>query len=190
MSLKSAHTGKIGKAFINARRLRSMSQEDVASTALININFIKAIESGDYAIFPARMFAVQYFEKYAKFLNLEINFFDIYNAEEVAAAEEGHDFDISKDSPVNKNIIFIIFISFVFLISLIFLFQDNNKNHEAVEIKLIKTSSNLEGFTIDTESSFDNEINELHHEINKFFIQDKLDSIQLDVTVDSSESEA
>ena len=35
-----------------------------------------------------------------------------------------------------------------------------------------------------------NDINELHHEINKFFIQDKLDSIQLDVTVDSSESEA
>ena len=193
MSLKSAHTGKIGKAFINARRLRSMSQEEAASTALININFIKAIESGDYAIFPARMFAVQYFEKYAKFLNLEINFFDIYNAEVVAAAEEEHDLDISKDSPVNQNIIFIIFIifiSFIFLISLIFLFQDNNKNHEAVEIKLIKTSSNLEGFTIDTESSFDNDINELHHEINKFFIQDKLDSIQLDVTVDSSESEA
>ena len=193
MSLKSAHTGKIGKAFINARRLRSMSQEEAASTALININFIKAIESGDYAIFPARMFAVQYFEKYAKFLNLEINFFDIYNAELVAAAEEEHDLDISKDSPVNQNIIFIIFIifiSFIFLISLIFLFQDNNKNHEAVEIKLIKTSSNLDGFTIDTESSFDNDINELHHEINKFFIQDKLDSIQLDVTVDSSESEA
>ena len=193
MSLKSAHTGKIGKAFINARRLRSMSQEEAASTALININFIKAIESGDYAIFPARMFAVQYFEKYAKFLNLEINFFDIYNAELVAAAEEEHDLDISKDSPVNQNIIFIIFIifiSFIFLISLIFLFQDNNKNHEAVEIKLVKTSSNLEGFTIDTESSFDNDISELHHEINKFFIQDKLDSIQLDVTVDSSESEA
>ena len=190
MSLKSAHTGKIGKAFINARKLRSMSQEEAASTALININFIKAIESGDYAIFPARMFAVQYFEKYAKFLNLDINFFDIYNAEVVAAAEEEHDLDISKDSPVNQNIIFIIFISFIFLISLIFLFQDNNKNQEAVERKLIKTSSNLEGFTIDTESSFDNDINELHHEINKFFIQDKLDSIQLDVTVDSSESEA
>ena len=76
MSLKSAHTAKIGKAFVNARRLRSISQEEAASTALININFIKAIESGDYSIFPARIFAVQYFEKYAKFLNLDINFFD------------------------------------------------------------------------------------------------------------------
>ena len=190
MSLKSAHTGKIGKAFINARKLRSMSQEEAASTALININFIKAIESGDYAIFPARMFAVQYFEKYAKFLNLEINFFDIYNAELVAAAEEEHDLDISKDSPVNQNIIFIIFISFVFLISLIFIFQNNNKTSEAKETRSQETSSNLQDFIIDIEPSFDNDISALHNEINKFFIQYKLDSIQLDVTVDSSESEA
>jgi len=190
MSLKSAHTAKIGKAFINARKLRSMSQEEAASTALININFIKAIESGDYAIFPARIFAVQYFEKYAKFLNLDINFFDIYNAELVAAVEEELDSDISKDSLLSKNIIFKIFISFIFLISLIFLFQHNDKNHQAVKIKSIKTSIDIEGFTIGAESSFDNDISELHNEINKFFIQDKLDSIQLDVTVDSSESEA
>ena len=78
MSLKSAHTAKIGKAFINARRLRSMSQEEAASAALININFIKAIESGDYTIFQARVIAVKYFEKYSTFLNLEINFIDIY----------------------------------------------------------------------------------------------------------------
>ena len=30
----------------------------------------------------------KYFEKYAKFLNLEINFFDIYNADVVAAADK------------------------------------------------------------------------------------------------------
>ena len=71
MSLKSAHTGKIGKAFINARILRSMTCEEVAGATLINVEYIKAIESGNYAIFPARMFAVQYFEKYANFV---INF--------------------------------------------------------------------------------------------------------------------
>ena len=114
MSLKSAHTAKIGKVFINARSLRSMTQEEVSSLTFINIDYIKAIESGDYAIFPARMFAVQYFEKYAKFLNLEINLFDIYNAEVVAAAEEELDSDIYKDSLFNKNIIFIIVISFLF----------------------------------------------------------------------------
>ena len=87
MNLKSAHTGKIGKTFKKARILRSMNENEVAAETLINIEYIKAIESGDYSVFPARMFALQYFKKYSKFLNLEIDFFDIYNAEVVAAAE-------------------------------------------------------------------------------------------------------
>ena len=33
------------------------------------------------------------------------------------------------------------------------------------------------------------DINKLHDEINNFFIQDKLDSVQLDVNVDSLEPE-
>ena len=34
MSLKSAHTGKVGKAFINARKRRSISPEEAASLAV------------------------------------------------------------------------------------------------------------------------------------------------------------
>ena len=77
MSIKSAHTGKIGKAFINARILRSMPQEEATNLTYINI-----------------------------------------------------------------------------------------------------------------ESNYDNNMNELHNEIKKSFVQDKLDSLQLDVTVDLSESQA
>ena len=88
MTFKSAHTAKVGKAFKNARILRSMTEEEVATQLLTNIEYIKGIESGDYGIFPARIFAVQYFKKYAKFLDLEISFFDIYNAEVVAKAEK------------------------------------------------------------------------------------------------------
>ena len=190
MSLKSAHTAKIGKAFINARRLRSMSQEEAASTALININFIKAIESGDYAIFPARMFAVKYFEKYAQFLNLEINFFDIYNAEVVAAAEKEIDAGLPKKSFSKKNILTIACICIIFLISLVFIFQSNNNIVKDVELKLKQSSSNVEDLQIDINSTIDNDISVLHNEINNFFMQDKLDSIQLDVTVDSLEPEA
>ena len=75
MSLKSAHTGKVGKAFKNARIVRSMTVEDAANQTFISIEYIKAIESGDYAVFPARIFAIQYFKKYAKFLNLDLNFY-------------------------------------------------------------------------------------------------------------------
>ena len=126
MTLKSAHTAKVGKAFKNARILRSMTEEEVATQLLTNIEYIKGIESGDYGIFPARMFAVKYFEKYAKFLNLEISFFDIYNPKVVAKAEKELEFNLSDKFFLRKKIIYIFIIFLIFLISLIFIFQGDN----------------------------------------------------------------
>ena len=186
MSLKSAHTGKVGKAFINARNRRSISPEEAASLALINIEYIKAIESGDYSIFPARIFAVQYFEKYAKFLDLEIDFFDIYNAEVVAAAELESNSDLPVRLFSKKNIFYILLICSIFLICIILIFQDNHIA-KVLDGKLQESSTNIADLKADSEPSLDNEISLLHGEINNFFIQDKLDSIQLDVTVDSLE---
>ena len=79
-SLRSAHTCKIGKLFKERRQLLSLSETEVASKIFINVNYIKGIEHGDYSIFPARIFALQYFKKYANFLNLKLDFFDIYNS--------------------------------------------------------------------------------------------------------------
>ena len=80
-SLKSAHTCKIGKLFEERRQLLSLSEIQVASEIFVNVNYIKGIEHGDYSIFPARVFALQYFKKYANFLNLKLDFFDIYNSQ-------------------------------------------------------------------------------------------------------------
>ena len=77
--LRSAQPCKIGKVFLERRKLLSLSESEVASKLCININYIKGIEHGDYSIFPARVFALQYFRKYAEFLDLKLNFFDIYN---------------------------------------------------------------------------------------------------------------
>ena len=186
MRLKSAHTGKVGKAFINARNRRSISPEEAASLALINIEYIKAIESGDYSIFPARIFAVQYFEKYAKFLDLEIDFFDIYNAEAVAATELKPNYDLPVKLFSKKNIFYIFLFFSIFLICIILIFQDNHIA-KVVDGKLQDSSTNNAELKVDLELILDNEISLLHDEINNFFIQDKLDSIQLDVTVDSLE---
>ena len=81
-SLRSAHTCKIGKVFKERRQLLSLSESEVASEIFVNINYIKGIEYGDYSIFPARIFALQYFNKYANYLNLKLDFFDIYNSEQ------------------------------------------------------------------------------------------------------------
>ncbi|MDB3947704.1 helix-turn-helix domain-containing protein [Gammaproteobacteria bacterium] len=81
-SLRSAHTCKIGKVFAERRKLLSLSESQVASEIFVNVNYIKGIEHGDYSIFPARVFALQYFKKYANFLDLKLDFFDIYNSEQ------------------------------------------------------------------------------------------------------------
>ena len=70
------------------------------------------------------------------------------------------------------------------------IFQGSNNYREASDISLQKTLSNEDPLRQDVQPNFDNDIDELHNKINNFFVQDKLDSIQLDVTVDSSESEA
>ena len=190
MSLKSAHTAKVGKSFVNARVFRSMTQEEIATQAVINIEYIKAIESGDYTIFPARMFAVQYFEKYAKFLNLEIRFFDIYNAEIVAAAEKESQPDESNESFFKKNIMYIFIVCFIFFVLLIFILQGSNSTIEISKAESEEILSEAEEFKRVLEINFDEDINKLHDKTNNFFIQDKLDSIQLDVNVDSLEPDA
>jgi cytoskeletal protein RodZ len=187
MSLKSAHTAKVGKSFVNARVFRSMTQEEIATQAVINIEYIKAIESGDYTIFPARMFAVQYFEKYAKFLNLEIRFFDIYNAEIVAAADK----EIQpNESFFKKNIMYIFIVCFIFFVLLIFILHGSNSTIEISKVESEEIPSEVEKLKAVLEINFDEDINKLHDKINNFFIQDKLDSIQLDVNVDSLEPDA
>ncbi len=80
LCLKSAHTCKIGKVFEKRRKLLSLSESEVSSKISVNINYIKAIEDGDYSVFPARLFALQYFRKYADFLDLKLDFFDIYKS--------------------------------------------------------------------------------------------------------------
>ena len=78
----------------------------------------------------------------------------------------------------------------IFLTSLIFIFQGSNNYREASDISFQKTLSNEDALRQDVQSNFDNDIDELHNKINNFFVQDKLDSIQLDVTVDLLEPEA
>ena len=80
LNLQSARTCKIGVVFQKRRLLLSLSESEAALQTYINIDYIQAIESGNYSVFPARIFAIQYFRKYAGFLGLKLEFFDIYNS--------------------------------------------------------------------------------------------------------------
>jgi len=87
MTMKSEQTSKIGKKFQDAREVLGLSVVDVSSKTLINTDFILGIESGDYSIFPARMFALRYFEKYADFLEIQQEFFDLYKVNTIPTLE-------------------------------------------------------------------------------------------------------
>ena len=111
MSFKSAQSAKIGKIFQQKRLLMSITLEEVAEKTFINIEYLKGIESGDYSVFPARMFALKYYEKYADFLDITQPFFDIFDKSIFDSLDE----DNLEESFFEKNKRFI-FIGFIVVI--------------------------------------------------------------------------
>jgi transcriptional regulator with XRE-family HTH domain len=79
--LKSANSAKIGKVFETARIENGLTKNEVSDKAFINVKYISAIESGNYAIFPNEAFAKAYFLKYKKFLLIDCDFPRIYEDE-------------------------------------------------------------------------------------------------------------
>ena len=188
MNLKSAQTAKVGKIFKDARLQKSLSLTEVSSEAFINIEYIRAIESGDYSVFPARTYAIKYFEKYANFLSIEATFFDIFNLDLIAKAAREEHLRNNPEPFLEKNKIFSSLLVVITLIAIIFLVilgdSINEKNEETPTNLVILDSSELND---ETEQSLKSEIVELNNLINDFLYTNKLDSNKSNVNVDSIE---
>ena len=191
MNLKSAQTAKVGKIFKNARLQKSLSLREISTAAFINVEYIRGIESGDYSIFPARTYAVKYFEKYAKFLSINPKFFDIYNADAVAMAEQAEQARSVKKSFFEKNKIFIYLLVILTLIAIIFLMIPS-RPIDKKSIQIIENSKILNTLesNINSQESFQREITELNDQINSFLNTNNLDSNQVNVNVESIEPDA
>ena len=191
MNLKSAQTAKVGKIFKNARLLKSLSLVEVSKEAVINVEYVRGIESGDYSIFPARTYAVKYFEKYAKFLSINPKFFDIYNADLVAKAEQEEQARSVKKDFLENNKVFACLLVILTLIAIIFLMiQSSSINKKRIQIiENSKSSNNLES-NIYSRESLKLEIMELNNQTNSFLYTNNLDSSQVNVNVDSIEPDA
>ena len=191
MNLKSAQTAKVGKIFKDARLQKSLSLTEVSNEAVINIEYIRAIESGDYSVFPARTYALKYFEKYANFLSVEAAFFDIFNLDLIEKAAREEKLRNHPDPFLEKNKIFSSLVVVITLIAIIFLVIIGNSIDEKSE----ETSTNpvmqdsLE-LNVEPEQSLKSEIKELNDQINDFLYIDKLDSNQVNVNVDSIDPDA
>jgi transcriptional regulator with XRE-family HTH domain len=154
--LKSANSAKIGKRFLDARANLNLSIEEVASKSLINIKYIKAIESGDYSDFPSEVFSRAYFKKYATFLNLKLDFPAIY------LTENRKNKIIKKSFPISSQPIFKLLISsliIVILLVTVFLFlnsTDKNQIKNEPNIVITKASeANILKIIQDVQINFD-----------------------------------
>ena len=154
--LKSANSAKIGKRFLDARANLNLSIEEVASKSLINIKYIKAIESGDYSDFPSEVFSRAYFKKYTTFLNLKLDFPAIY------VTENRKNKIIIKSFPISSQPIFKLLISsliIVILLVTVFLFlnsTDKNQIKNEPNIVITKASeANILKIIQDVQINFD-----------------------------------
>ena len=192
MIFKSAQTAKVGKIFKNARLQKSLSLSEVSTEAVINVEYIRAIESGDYSIFPARTYTVKYFEKYANFLSINPRFFDIYNADVVAKAEKEEQARKSpKELFFRKHNVFASLLVILTLIAIIFLiFSTSPIDGVSEHISESSTINNSLESNIASKESLKYEIEELNNTINSFLNIDTLDSNEVNVNVDSKEPDA
>ena len=189
MIFKSAQTAKVGKIFKNARLQKSLSLSEVSTEAVINVEYIRAIESGDYSIFPARTYTVKYFEKYANFLSINPRFFDIYNADVVAKAEKEEQARKSpKELFFRKHNVFASLLVILTLIAIIFLiFSTSPIDGVSEHISESSTINNSLESNIASKESLKYEIEELNNTINSFLNIDTLDSNEVNVNVDPKE---
>ena len=121
--LKSASSAKVGRKFFKARERLGLSIEEINSSTYINIIYIKAIESGDYAAFPSESFARAYFKKYSDFLKIESTFPNIYRQEKTNSRiiKKKLEIKINKTFTENTYLFYIIIIlSSLTLIGLFF----------------------------------------------------------------------
>jgi len=188
MNLKSAQTAKVGKIFKDARLQKSLSLTEVSIEAVINIEYIRAIESGDYSVFPARTYALKYFEKYANFLSIEATFFDIFNLDLIEKAAKEEKLRNHPEPFLEKNKIFSSLLVVITLIAIIFLVILG----DSIDEKSEETSTNpvmldLLELNVEPEQSLKSEIKELNNQINDFLYTDKLDSNESNVNVYSIE---
>ena len=109
-----------GKLYKKRKDLK-LSLEEISSKTKISKQYLKALESGDYSIFPADIFARGYFKQYAKFIGLEIP--------PPVKNYKNQDTEIKVHINTNSNFVlgFSIFIFFALMVGITFL-DINNDN--------------------------------------------------------------
>jgi cytoskeletal protein RodZ len=79
----------LGQIFAGAREQRGLTQEQAAHEANVSVPYLKMIECGDYSAIPDMLYLLPFFQRYAKFLGLDVKEVTACFVRDFEAAESG-----------------------------------------------------------------------------------------------------
>ena len=116
---------RAGGKLSNKRKDLKLSLEEISIETNISKQYLEALESGDYSIFPADIFARGYFKQYAKFIGLEIP--------PPTKNDKKQDTETKVYINVNENfsLVFSIFVFLALMVGIIFLDINNDNTYQS-----------------------------------------------------------
>ena len=166
--LKSAASAKTGKVFLNKRNEIGLSHEEIKETLGINKDYILAIESGNYQIFPSEFFARAYFKKYKEFLGVDASFPELYKDIDKKRIVKRRSFSYIKI--IDRRTISLITLVSIFSLSFLFIINFFSFSNNSNQINITEFEVSSESFnSIEMQIKQNNEIKE-----SKILLSNKL----------------
>ena len=169
--LKSAISAKTGIIFKARREELGLTISEVSNKYMINIKYLRSIESGSYSGFPSEGFARAYFRKYSNILDIKPEFPAVY------AVQNRKDEIINKsyksiNNPFVKILIGLAGLALLILIVIISMLPKSTSKDIIVLEPNLSVSENIQvlipdTFSVDDSNSHDNQNSSLANKITK-----------------------
>lgn len=169
--LKSANSAKTGIIFKARREELGLTISEVSNKYMINIKYLRSIESGSYSGFPSEGFARAYFRKYSNILDIKPEFPAVY------AVQNRKDEIINKsyksiNNPFVKILIGLAGLALLILIVIISMLPKSTSKDILVLEPNLSVSENIQvlipdTFSVDDNNSHDNQNSSLANKITK-----------------------
>ncbi len=194
--MKTALSAKVGKKIKEKRLELKLTILEISNEINLTEKFLKAIENGDYSIFPAKAFARGYFVKYTTHLGLDLEFPKLANEvfEEDGPAQPNQSAKRVKAKSINeviasykKPLLVAGIILFLFLIVSVLASSSSDENQiksfsaeETIEINSVPSSSQIDNTTMDIEVPESLDMESINSEISVASSDSRIDeTIQL-----------
>lgn len=191
--MKTALSAKIGKKIKEKRLALKLTIHEISNEINLTEKFLKAIENGDYSIFPAKAFARGYFVKYTTHLGLDLEFPELANEvfEEDKLAQSNQSAKHLKTKSINnviasykKPLLVAGIILFLLLIVSVLVRSSSDENQiksssgeDSIEINSVPSFSQIDSTLMDIEVPESSIMESNNTEISVFSTDSNTDEI-------------